>query len=93
MIYKLKLKRHKQFVKDLRKARMTYEQFQKLAQYLTLLVEGKHLPPEARDHELLGVWQGFREFHLGGDLLVIYRRTNNEIILARIGTHNQLFKS
>ena len=89
----MRLKRHKQFVKDLRRARMTDEQFQKLAKYLTLLVEEKPLPPEALDHELLGVWQGFREFHLGGDLLVIYRRTKDEIILARIGTHNQLFKS
>ncbi|WP_457756298.1 type II toxin-antitoxin system YafQ family toxin [Thermodesulfatator indicus] len=71
---------------------MTDEQFQKLAKYLTLLVEGKPLPPEAKDHELLGVWQGFREFHLGGDLLVIYRQTQDEIVLARIGTHNQLFK-
>lgn len=45
----MKLKRHKQFVKDLRKAKMTDEQFQKLAKYLTLLVEGKPLPPEAKD--------------------------------------------
>ena len=88
----MKLKRHKQFVKDLRKVKMTDEQFQKLAKYLTLLTEGRPLPPEARDHELLGIWQGFREFHLGGDLLVIYLRTQDEIILARIGTHNQLFK-
>jgi len=87
------LKRHKQFVKDFKKVRLTDEQFQKLAKYLTLLAEGKSLPSEAKDHELLGVWQGFREFHLGGDLLVIYRRTRYEIILIRIGTHNQLFKN
>jgi len=88
----MRLKRYKQFIKDLRKVRISDEQFQKLAKYVTLLTEGKPLPPEARDHELLGIWQGFREFHLGGNLLVIYRRTEEEVILVRIGTHNQLFK-
>ncbi len=87
----MKLKRHKQFIKDLRKIQITDEQFQKLAKYITLLTEGKPLPPEARDHELIGIWQGFREFHLGGDLLVIYRQTEEEVVLVRIGTHNQLF--
>ena len=88
----MRLRRYKQFIKDLKKVRITDEQFQKLAKYLTLLTENKPLPPEARDHELAGVWQGFREFHLGGDLLVIYRHTKEEVILVRIGTHNQLFK-
>ncbi len=88
----MRLKRHKQFIKDLRKVRITDEQFHKLAKYITLLTEGKSLPTEARDHELVGVWKGFREFHLGGDLLVIYRKTKDEITLVRIGTHSQLFK-
>ena len=88
----MKIKRHKQFIKDLKKVRLTDGQFQKLAQYVTRLAKGKSLPPEARDHELIGVWNGFREFHLGGDVLVIYRSTGKEIVFVRIGTHNQLFK-
>jgi len=89
---KLRLKRHKQFVKDFRKICLTDEQFQKLIKYLNCLLNGESLPPEAKDHALIGDWQGFREFHLGGDLLVIYRKTEKEIILTRIGTHSQLFK-
>ena len=88
----VKVKRHKQFVKDLKKIRLTDSQFQKLAKCITLLAEGKPLPVEFRDHELIGVWHGFREFHLGGDVLVIYRSSGEEIVLVRIGTHNQLFK-
>ncbi len=88
----MKLKRHRQFIKDLKKLRMTDEQFQKLVKYLTLLAERKPLPPEAKDHDLVGPWQGFREFHVGGDLLVIYRQTKEEVILVRIGNHNQLFE-
>jgi len=43
-------------------------------EYLSLLADNKALPPEARDHDLQGDWRGFREFHVGGDLLVIYRK-------------------
>lgn len=88
----MKLKRHKQFTKDLRKIKFTDEQFQKFIKYINLLLEGKNLPPESKDHPLLGKWKGFREFHLGGDLLVIHYRTEDELVLARIGSHNQLFK-
>jgi len=63
-----------------------------LIKYLSCLLNGKFLPPEAKDHILIGDWGGFREFHLGGDHLVIYRKTEKRIILTRIGTHSQLFK-
>jgi len=33
-----------------------------------------------------------REFHLGGDLLAIYKVEKKDLIFIRIGTHNQLFK-
>ena len=58
----MKLKRHKQFIKDFRKIRLTDEQFQKLIRYLNLLLEGKSLPPESQDHELLGEWEGLESF-------------------------------
>jgi len=89
---KLKLKRHRQFLKDLRKVRMTDSQFQRYVEYLNLLINKKRLPPEAKDHELQGHWKGFREFHLGGDLLIIYKKRDQDLVLARIGTHNRLFK-
>jgi len=88
----LNLKRHKQFKKDLNKVRMTDKQFEKFVRYISLLLEGKPLPPEAKDHPLSGNWKDFREFHLGGDLLVIYKVDNKDLILVRIGTHNQLFE-
>ena len=49
------------------------------------------LPPEYRDHALNGEWMNHREFHAGGDLLVIYLRKNDSIIFERIGTHTELF--
>ena len=89
---RLRLRRHKQFLKDLKKVKMADPQFQKYVEYLALLSQGNSLPPEAKDHPLQGPWQGFREFHLGGDLLVIYRIAEKEVVLVRIGTHSQLFE-
>jgi len=86
--------RHKIFKKDLAKATISDQQFTKMIQWLSELSQGNALPPEANDHDLAGNWKEFREFHLGGDLLIIYRNdpSNNQIILVRIGSHSQLFK-
>jgi mRNA interferase YafQ len=88
----MELLRHKTFVNDFSKAKLSDSQFNKLVKYFVLLLEDKELPKEAKDHELLGKYNGFREFHLGGDMLVIYYKSEKNIILARIGTHSQLFK-
>jgi len=88
----LNLKRHKQFKKDLRKVTLTDKQFEKFVKYVSMLLKRESLPPEAKDHPLVGNWKDFREFHLGGDLLVIYKIEGNDLILVRIGTHNQLFE-
>jgi len=88
----LNLKRHKQFKKDLKRVGLTDKQLEKFIRYISLLLEGKPLPPEAKDHPLIGDWKDFREFHLGGDLLVIYKVEGRDLILVRIGSHNQLFE-
>ncbi len=91
-MYKLKI--HKQFIKDLKKSNLNQTNTEKLFTYISLLLAGKDLPVEARDHNLKGEWQDVREFHIAGDLLVIYRREEDskEIQLLRVGTHSQLFK-
>ena len=88
----LKLKRHKQFKKDISKLKIPDVQYAKFIRYIAILLDEKMLPPESKDHILSGEWKGFREFHLGGDLLLIYMLQNDELILVRIGTHSQLFK-
>ena len=86
------LKRHKFFKKDELKAKLTDEQYAKRVKYLSLILNSKDLPPEARDHELLGNYKGMREFHLGGDILLIYTIVDDVLYLQRLGTHSQLFK-
>ena len=86
------LKRHKFFKKDELKVKLTDIQYTKRLICLTLILEGKPLPAETRDHELLGEYKGMREFHLGGDMLLIYTVLDDVLYLQRLGTHSQLFK-
>ena len=71
---------------------MTDKQYAKFVKYISILLDDNILPPEAKDHSLSGNWKGFQEFHIGGDLIVIYKKEDNKLILVRIGTHNQLFR-
>jgi mRNA interferase YafQ len=88
----MKLFRTNTFKKDYQKTRITDDQYAKYIKYVSILLDGKELPLEARDHNLIGNFSGFREFHIGGDLLVVYCIEDNIIRLTRIGTHSQLFK-
>lgn len=85
--------RHKNFIKDLRNAKLSDKEFRCLVECLALLSVGKPLPQTAREHALLGEWQGYRDFHIGGDKIVIYKIKADELLLARLGTHAQLFKN
>lgn len=88
----MKLFRTKTFKKDYQKLQMTDSQYAKYIKYLSLLLDEKELPIEARNHELIGNYSGFKEFHIGGDLLVVYCVEDNIIRLTRVGTHSQIFK-
>jgi mRNA interferase YafQ len=56
------------------------------------LLRGEALPNESLDHSLQGEYKGFREFHLSGDMLIIYTIVEDTLYLMRMGTHSQLFK-
>ncbi len=58
---------------------------------LDRLARGDTLPALNRDHPLKGAWKGFRECHITPDWLLIYQATDTEILLARTGTHADLF--
>ena len=59
---------------------------------MLLLAAGEPLPPEYLDHELRGEWDGYRECHIGGDFLLIYRIDGDLVVFVRAGTHNDLFR-
>jgi len=88
----MKIRRHKKFLKDFRDTKLSDSQFEKFVYYLNALREESKLPAESKDHSLSGNYKDCREFHLGGDMLIIYIESNiDEITLMRLGTHSQLF--
>lgn len=59
---------------------------------LKALVVDRPLEARYRDHDLTGDWSGYRECHIKPDLLLIYRRVGDDrLILARLGSHSELF--
>jgi mRNA interferase YafQ len=58
---------------------------------LDQFAQGEALPAASRDHALKGEWSGFRECHVEPDWLLIYKTTDAEVLLARTGTHADLF--
>ena len=88
----MKLFRTKIFKKDYQKLKMTDTQYTKYIKFLSMLLDRRELPLEARNHNLIGNYSGFKEFHVGGDLLVIYCIEGDILRLTRIGIHSQLFK-
>lgn len=83
----------KSYRKYWRSGRLSKTADVKLAQLIGLLGKGNSLPKVFLDHPLKGVFQGYRECHIGGDLLLIYSRNvpNRTIELIDIGSHAELF--
>ena len=50
------------------------------------------MPPELKDHPLKGMWTGSRDCHVTPDWIIIYRKTDTELILERTGTHLDLYR-
>ena len=87
-----RLDRSKIFLKDLRKINFSNDHYSRYTVFLGKLLSNEPLPPEAKDHSLKGNWKGFRELHISGDLLLVYKVINDTLYLARIGSHSQIFR-
>lgn len=62
-------------------------------QILDKLANGEVLEKKYKDHKLKGVFKGFRECHIKPDLLLIYKKLDDLLILnaVRLGSHSELF--
>ena len=58
---------------------------------LIALATDQPLDVRYRDHDLSGDWAGYRECHIKPDLLLIYRKSDDTLRLARLGSHSELF--
>ena len=80
------------FRKDLKLISKRHWDLDKLHQVIALLQTNQPLLPAARPHKLHGQWAGHWECHIESDWLLIYKITATEVLLARTGTHADLFE-
>ena len=58
---------------------------------LDLLEVDEILPANAVDHVLVGKFAGYRGCHIKPDLILIYRKTGDDVLeLLRLGSHSEL---
>lgn len=82
------------FKKGLKRAEKRGLDIEKLISIVDMLADGKSLPPEYKDHQLIGNYTGKRECHVEPNWLLIYEYIDSELVLHLLdtGTHSDLFK-
>ena len=88
MIYKLD--ESNAYKKD--KKALSKKQLQKLAVVIKKLLDGEVLESKYKDHSLKGKLKDFRYCHIEPDLVLIYKKSEEYLILTalRIGSHSSL---
>ena len=91
---KYSIERTKQFKKDFKLAEKQGLNIDELEEVVKKLANGERLPKEYKDHELKGYYVGHRECHIEPDWLLIYKISDNVLVLSlvRTGSHSRLFK-
>lgn len=88
----LKIRYSNQFKKDFKKVRnLPLPDLKTIFEVISTLEKNSVLNTKYKDHELSGNWAKFRECHIKPDLLLIYKVNSDELQLARLGSHNDLF--
>ncbi len=87
----LSLRTTRQFKKDLKKAVRQGRDIDELETVITRLQSGQGLDRSYRDHALIGNWRDHRECHIAPDWLLIYKITNDDLRLTRLGSHSELY--
>lgn len=90
----LTIKVTSRFKKELRRAVKRGLDEEKLKTIIKMIAAQRPLPPEIKDHELIGNFKGFRECHIQSDWLLVYKIKESELVLSleRTGTHADIFK-
>lgn len=58
---------------------------------IKMLATDEKLLPKYVDHSLTGKWKDFRDCHIKPDWVLIYKKYENNLFLARTGSHSELF--
>lgn len=65
-----------------------------LENVINILARGDKLPVKHRDHQLSGQLKEYRECHIGNDMLLMYQKHENVLVLllVNLGSHDSLFR-
>ena len=62
-----------------------------LMEAVNTLAADQFLPERLRDHQLAGEWKDHRDCHIRPDLVLIYRKPDDDSLeLVRLGSHSEL---
>ena len=80
------------FRKDLKKLLKRGLDKAKLLSVVKKLANGEQLPPQFKDHALVGDMVGLRDCHIQNDWVLLYTIENGALVLTlvRTGTHSDL---
>ncbi len=81
-----------QFKKDYKRIRKQRKNIESLRHVIYLILPGNPLPPKYKDHKLGEEWINHQNCHIEPDWILIYRITEEALILERTGSHTELFK-
>ena len=83
--------RIKRQLKNLKKRGYNMSLFKEVVE---LLLDGKPLPPKHNDHPLRGNKRGYRDCHIKGDWVLIYKIDKGvlTLILSETGTHSDILE-
>lgn len=88
----LAIRQSTRFRRDVKRLRRQNVDLSELERVVSILATKEQLDERYRDHALVGNWKGFRGCHIHQpDWLLIYRIENDELQLARTGSHAELF--
>lgn len=79
------------FKRDVKRMKKRGKDLSKLKSIIEFLATDSPLPPRCKDHALVGNWDGWRDCHVEPDWLLIYKSTDDALILGRTGSHSDLF--
>ena len=77
--------------RDLRRVNKQGKDLDKLEKIVNTLQAQEKLPARCRLHPLRGIWAGHWDCHVEPDWLLLYRVTDEALILVRTGSHADLF--
>ena len=90
----LRIERTRQFKRDYKreiKGRHQATLETTLIEVLEVLITNQPLAEKYRDHALPGDWKDHRDCHIKPDLILLYRKPDDEVLqLVRLGSHSEL---